>query len=147
MRGAALLFVAVAAGLKPLPPASSTRRGALLAASSLVFNAQASFAEDEDAPLYDVAKDAAERIRTEGALKSTGKEVPLPLIGAIVLGFGAAGASFALGIKSDTPVPTGLGTGDAEAYEASKWINDVDLPWMPDAASEAVDAEDSGSAE
>lgn len=117
-------------------PSGSVRRDFLLgAAAAASWQALPAIAEpDEDSVLDPQA--AAERIRTEGVLKSTGKAVPLPLIAFIV---GGAAAAVALNgpPADDTPLPTGLFSEEAKAaqgleekYESSRWTNNVDLPWM-----------------
>jgi len=96
-------------------------RGALLSSFALTIPATANAEE---------AQGAMELIREEGVLKSTGKPVPPALVGAIVLGGAAAAASFKFGGAGDTPVPTGISAdADEASYEASKWTNEVELPW------------------
>ena len=138
MRAALLLlaFVPLATGLNLV-----TRRGVL--ASSFAFSIQVpAFAETE---VFEKAQDAADIIREEGVLKSTGKRVPPALVGAIVLGAAAAGGAYAFDFQGgndyqlgEKPLPTGIAQADDDKYEASRWTNEVDLPWMtkPAAAAE-----------
>ena len=137
-----LALVPLALGLR-VPQAVSRRAFAVgVAASSSA--CLPAFADNEDAPLYDVAGNAAERIKSEGLVKSTGKPVPGWLIGAI-----GVGAATAIGLnafsspKPDTPLPTGLfSEPNEEAYEESRWVNNVDLPWLKQEEEESADAED-----
>ena len=120
-----LALLPLALGLRV--PQGLSRRAVAFGAASVCLP---SVADNEEAPLYDVAGQATERIRKEGLVKSTGKQVPGWLVGAIVVG---AGAAFAINLfsspKPDQPLPTGLFSEvDEEAYEESRWVNNVDLP-------------------
>ena len=142
MRLALLLaIVPLATGLKP---AICTRRGVLVAASS--FACAPAYAETE---VFETAKDAADLVKEEGVLKSTGKQVPAGLTGFVVLGSAAAAASFVFGgpgeyERGEKPLPTGIATYDPEKYEESRWTNAVDLPWMAKDSDEP-EAQDAGA--
>lgn len=134
------LILVAPLGLTPGRPVAVSRRGAVFAAaSSFAASLTPALADSGDAPLFEVARDAADVIRSEGVLKSTGKSVPPQLLAAIVIGGAAATAGYFLGGSGDTPVPTGLASkrADQEAYEASKWTNNVELPWMQGQSEEA----------
>ena len=101
--------------------------------------------DDQPAPFR-----AAEKIKEEGTvLKSTGKPVPVPLIGAIVLGSAAAAGSYFLnggaGVSSEEEAPSMYTAEEQkerfETYEKESWVNNVELPWMkpqePEADEEA----------
>ena len=135
--------IAIATALLDRPIATSRRAVLLGVAASLP-----SGPARAEAPLADVYSEAADRIKSEGVLKSTGKQVPPALTAAIVFGAAAATASYFVfpAKDSDHPLPTGISRPREDEYEKSRWVNNVDLPWMDlgtademDEAAEPVD--------
>ena len=75
------------------------------------------------------AEAAVERIKREGLIVTTGKEVPAPLIAFVVLGGAAATASFVFDRRGGA-----VGPEAAPAEEGEPWVSSFAAP--PDAACE-----------
>ena len=141
----AILFQS-AASMK-LTTSLSSRRAAI--AGALSMPASSCMAYEEVDPLA-----AADKIKAEGVLKSTGKPVPPALLGFIAFGGIAAGASFFFdrGTPSSSSSRPALYTEEEqkarfEAYEKDNWVNSVDLPWMPPKKTEAPAGEETEASE
>ena len=129
-----------------------TRRSVLISLAS----ASASRVVAAEVPEKLDPQAAADLIRNQGILQSTGKRFPPSLLGAIAFGGAAAAASYAFQGQTTSNVSSVVQNGRYseeemrerfEAYEKSKWTNNVKLPWMPDELSAQTTSDTESPAE